>query len=316
VRSLFALYGAFVVMNVVGASAQVPKPQVSDPAPQGVRIDEAGIFANYFSAAGGGKHPGIIVLGGSEGGLGTGSMRDAKALQAHGFNALQLAYFGAPAEPEALANVPLETFDRGLAWLKSRPEVDAGLIGVVGASKGSEAALLFASRTPEIKVVAAGMPSSVVWQGITFTPEAKSSWSVGGQGLPFLPYVPSSDYKDIYGGFANGLKALHEHSGALIPVEMIHGAVVLVCGKADTLWPSCPMAEQVAARLKVKHFRFRVELLEYQDAGHAVFGPPLERSDPKYPTLSSVGGSVDGNNNARADSWSHLLALLDEVLKR
>jgi uncharacterized protein len=76
------------------------------------------------------------------------------------------------------------------------------------------------------------------------------------------------------------------------------------------------MAEQVAARLKANHFRFRVELLEYEDAGHAVFGPPLERTDPKYPTLNSVGGSLDGNNDARRDSWTRLLALLDEALKR
>jgi dienelactone hydrolase len=75
------------------------------------------------------------------------------------------------------------------------------------------------------------------------------------------------------------------------------------------------MAEQVAALLKAKHFRFRVELFEYDDADHAVFGPPLERNDPKYPTLNSVGGSMDGNNAARKDSWSRSLALLDQVLK-
>lgn len=91
---------------------------------------------------------------------------------------------------------------------------------------------------------------------------------------------------------------------------------MLVCGKADTLWPSCLMAEQVATRLREKGFSSRVELLEYDDAGHVVFGPPLEREDPKYSLLGSIGGSAEGNNSARNDSWSHLLALFDEVLKR
>jgi dienelactone hydrolase len=324
--------GFLVAVTLAGASAaaapsgeragpaatsppQMPKPQISDPGPQGVRIDEAGVFANYFAAPGPGKHPAIIVLGGSEGGLGTGSMRDAKALQAHGFNALQLAYFGAPGEPDELASVPLETFDRGLAWLKSRPEVDGSRIGLEGASKGSEAALLFASRSPDIKVVAVGMPSSVVWQGISFTPAARSSWMTGGQAIPFLPYVAGGGYGDIYGGFDRGLKALDSHPDAVIPAERINGSVMLVCGKADTLWPSCPMAEQMAARLKAKGFRHRVELLEYDDAGHGVFGPPVPRDDPKYPTLGSLGGSMDGNNAARGDSWPRLLALLDEALK-
>ena len=316
-RLIFAILGPLALIAVAAAEApQMPKPQISDPGPEGVRIAESGVFANYFAASGSGKHSAIMVLGGSEGGLGTASMRDSKALQAQGFNVLQLAYFGAPDEPEELANVPLETFERGLAWLKSRPEVNGGRIGIVGASKGSEAALLFASRTPEIKLVVVGMPSSVVWQGISFNGGAKSSWMSAGQPIPFLPYVPGSDYNDIYGAFANGLKALDGHPDTIIPAEKIRGPILLICGKADTLWPSCPMAEQVAARLKAKRFRFRVDLLEYADAGHAVFGPPLQRDDPKYPTLNSVGGSLEGNNDARRDSWSHVLEFLRAALKQ
>ncbi|HEX5262377.1 MAG TPA: acyl-CoA thioester hydrolase/BAAT C-terminal domain-containing protein, partial [Phenylobacterium sp.] len=168
---------ALALLAVGAANAQAPRPQLANPAPEGVRVNEAGVFANYLPASGRGKHPGMIVLGGSEGGLGTGSLRDAKALQAHGFNVLQLAYFGAPEEPDDLADIPLETFDRGLAWLKARSEVDSRRIGVEGASKGAEAALLFAARRPEIKAVVVGMPSSVVWQGLRFTGPATSSWT-------------------------------------------------------------------------------------------------------------------------------------------
>lgn len=79
---------------------ETEKPDIADPQPEGVRINEAGVFANYFRAPGPGKHPAIIELGGSEGGLGRASVREAKALQAHGFNVLQLGYFAVPGQPD------------------------------------------------------------------------------------------------------------------------------------------------------------------------------------------------------------------------
>jgi dienelactone hydrolase len=312
------LWTAAAVM-VLASSAlaqppQMPKPTISDPGPTGVQVDQGGVFANYFAAKGPGRHAGVLLLGGSEGGLGPGALRQALALQAHGFNVLQLAYFGAPGTPEHLVDVPLETFGKGLAWLQAQPGVDPARIGVVGGSKGAEAALLVASREPAIKAVVVGMPSSVVWPGISYTPQMQSSWTVGGAPLPFLPYAFGSDYRDIYGAYAGGLKALGQHPDAVIPVERIDGPVMLICGKADTLWPSCPMAEQVAARLKAKGFKPRVELLEYADAGHALFGVPLDKSNPAYPTLASLGGSADGNNAARMDNWPRTLAFLDQAL--
>ena len=291
------------------------KPAPADPAPEGVRIDQDGVLANYFAAPGQGRRPAVIVLGGSEGGLGPGAMRDAKALQAHGFNVLQLAYFGAPGEPDRLADVPLETFTRGLAWLKTRSEVDGERIGLEGGSKGAEAALLFASRSPEIKAVAVGMPSSVVWPGITYSAEVKSSWTADGRPLPFLPYAFDANAKSIYDGYAGGLKALDQHADAIIPVERINAPVMLVCGKADTLWPSCPMSEQIVARLKAKGFKRPVELLEYDDAGHAVHGPRLDPADPRFQNLAGLGGSAAGNNKARQDDWPRTLAFFDAALR-
>jgi len=311
------LLAAAAVASAASAQIpQMPKPVITDPGPEGVRVEQGGVFANYFAAPGEGRHPAILLLGGSEGGLGGGAVRQAKALKAHGFSVLQLAYFGAPGAPEALVEVPLETFSRGIAWLQAQPGVDGARIGLIGGSKGAEAALLVAAREPAIKAVAVGMPSSVLWPGISYTPQMKASWSAGGQPRPFLPYAFGSDYRNIYGAYANGLKALADHPDAVIPVETINGPVMLVCGKADTLWPSCPMAEQVVARLKGKGFKHPVQLMEYDDAGHAVFGPPVDKSNPAYPTLASLGGTADGNNAARQDDWPRTLAFMDAELKR
>lgn len=38
----------------------IPKPELADPDPEGVRIDENEVFANYFPGDGAGKHPAII----------------------------------------------------------------------------------------------------------------------------------------------------------------------------------------------------------------------------------------------------------------
>ena len=228
---------------------------------------------------------------------------------------LQLAYFGAPGTPDGLVNVPLETFSRGIAFLQTQPGVDGARIGLIGGSKGAEAALVGAAREPAIKAVVVGMPSSVMWPGISYSSGMKASWTAKGEPLPFLPYAFGSDYRNIYGAYDNGLKALDQHRDAVIPVETINGPVMLVCGKADTLWPSCPMAEQVADRLKARGFKHPVQLLEYADAGHAVFGPPVDSANPAYPTLGSLGGSADGNNTARKDDWPRAMAFLDAALR-
>ena len=48
-----------------------------------------------------------------------------------------------------------------------------------------------ATRHPELRAVIAGVPSSVVWPGIRFTPfQTESSWTLNGHPLPFLPYGP------------------------------------------------------------------------------------------------------------------------------
>ena len=304
----------FAAAPAVSQAPTTPTPTLTDPGADGRRVQEAGVFGNYFPPRDAGRRAAILLIGGSEGGLGTGAARQARALQAQGFAVLQVAYFGYPGGPQALASVPLETFDRALAWLRARPEVDPARIGVVGASKGAEAALLVATRHVAVKVVMAGMPSSVVWPGISYSGETLPSWTAAGKDVASLPYVFGGDYQNIFGAYDNGLKALGEHADAVIPVERIGAPIMLVCGRADALWPSCPMAEQIVARLQAHHFAHPVQMLAYADAGHAVFGPPVDPANPAFPTLGSVGGSPAGNNAARQDDWPRAVAFLHKAL--
>jgi dienelactone hydrolase len=284
----------------------------SSAEPTKTPVTANGLVADFYVPADAtGRLPAVIVLGGSEGGMGAAAARDAKALAQHGYATLQVAYFDMPGLPKDLGLIPLEYFKTAIDWLRAQPGVDPDRIGIEGGSIGSEVALTVASHYPEIKVVVATMPTGVVWPGIIHTAgDPPSTFTLGGQPLPYLPYA--GPFTTIFNLYANGLLALDKHQDAIIPVERINGPVMLVCGKSDTLWPSCPMSEQVAARLKAEHFAHPALLLEYPGAGHAVFGKPV---DPPNPHLVEYGGTLVGNQAARRDSWYMSLKFLDQALR-
>lgn len=322
-RVLKTLAVVIAVVLVLGIAAvawfatRPPKPaKMIDPAPIGQRISENGLLANYFPAAGAGRKPAILLLGGSEGGLARDLLRQAELLQRQGYNVLHLSYHNAPGKPATLTNVPLEEFQRGLDWLKARPEVDPAAIGIIGYSKGAEAALLTATRYPGLKAVALGMPSSVAWDGLD-TPSIllglHSSWSEGGKPVTSLGYGFYDSNRRLYGVFEDGLKGLNEHQDTIIPVEQVKAKVLLVCGEKDELWPSCPMAEQIVARAAARGGPV-TELLRYPAAGHGVMGAPGPASDPDIVKFAQLGGTPDANAAARADSWAKIMAYLQDTL--
>jgi dienelactone hydrolase len=298
------------------AYAEPSAAAAPEPVKTGVTVN--GLVADLYNPAGvHGPLPAIIVLGGSEGGMGAGAAKEARLIAQHGYVTLQVAYFDAPGLPKELGLIPLEYFKAAIDYLRALPGVDPARIGIEGTSVGGEVALTVAAHYPQIKAVVAAVPSSVVWPGISrTTPNPPSTFTLGGQPMADLPYGWTGSFKGVYALYADGLKALDQHPDAVIPVERIEGPVMLICGKADTLWPSCPMSEQVSARLTAKGFKPPVQLLEYSDAGHAVFGPPADPANPNYKTLGSLGGSPDGNNAARQDDWLRAMAFMDGALKR
>jgi uncharacterized protein len=316
-RSLIA-----AVLLGIAAEARVDaaqSPSAAWPEPVKTQVSAQGLVADLYIPAGAvGKLPAVIVLGGSEGGMGSAAARDARLIAQHGYAVMQLAYFDAPGLPKTLESIPLEYFKTAIDWFQSQPGADSGRLGVVGTSIGGEAALVVASHYPDIKVVVAAVPSNVVWPGISTTKSSpESTWTLGGKPLPVLPYgAPGGGFQGIYGLYDNGLKGLDQHRHAIIPVERIAGPVLLVCGRHDELWPSCPMSERIMGRLKDKRFAHPYRLLAYDDAGHASFGPPLASDDPHLENLSTLGGTAAGNNAARRDAWPQSMAFLDAVLKR
>lgn len=294
------------------AKPWVPVVELTSPGPGGSRVTDGGLVANYYGDSSGIRRPAVLLLGGSEGGLGGAVDGWAQELHREGFAVLVLSYYRLPGQPERFELVPLETFYRGLDWLAARADVDAERIGVMGASKGAEAALLVASRRRDVRAVVAAMPSHVVWNGFDWAMSivTTSSWSEGGRPVPYLPITDVSWTGDVYTG---ALSAVPQHPDAVIPVERIAGPVLLVCGENDRLWPSCPMARAVVERRSTTG-RADTTLLAYADAGHLGFGMPVPPEAEGRSALSMLGGSVEGNASARADGWSRTVQFLKNAL--
>jgi dienelactone hydrolase len=305
---------AFLLLLSVAKAAAAAAPPPVDR----IAVSADGLLGKLYRPAGAqGRLPGVIVLGGSEGGLNPAVSREARLIAQHGYVAFQLAYFGAPRLPETVQLVPVEYFQRAVAWLSKREGVDPAHIGIVGTSIGGEAALLVAAHDTAITAVVAAVPSNVVWQGLSggITRNPPSSFSLGGRPLADLPFGWTGALRDPYERYDGGLAGLPRHPDAIIPVEKINGPVMLICGARDRVWPSCPMAASVVARLKARKFRYSVQFLAYQHAGHAVFGPPVDPSDAGYRDLGSLGGSAAANEAARQVAWPAFLAFLDKALK-
>lgn len=275
---------------------------------QGVRVTPIrtnGLVGTLYEPPGAGKHPAMIVLGGSEGGIPR-AVGHAGGLASRGYTALALGYFGAEGLPRMLSNIPLEYFGTAIAWFAAQPSVDPDHIGVIGASRGAELALLLGSGYPRLHVVVAYMPSNVVIRGCCDPRTWFYAWTVGGRPIAAMPPP----------GRRDPLEAQH----AEIQVEKINGPVLLVSGKDDGVWPSSESAAKIVARLQQHHFSFPYESLVYDHTGHGITRPYTPttnlngRRNPTSGRIVSRGGTPSGTAKAREDSWQKMLAFVGRAL--
>jgi dienelactone hydrolase len=289
-----------------------------------------GLAGVLFHPDGIGPWPGVIQLGGAEGGL---HEDDAALLAAHGFAVLALAYYGMPGLPQTLQNIPVEYFGRALDYLLRHPLVRPGGVALMGVSKGGEAALLAAATYPSaVRAVISIVGSGLVTQGISQsvltgslveilgTPVA--SWTFQGREVPYLPNVvtPQLEAAVAAGGpvalgwAAPDLTRANEVAQAEIPVERITGPVLLISGGNDLTYGP---AFQEAAAVRLARFgrAHDCKHVVHERAGHLIAAVPYR------PTTQSVfpgpgvpfqfGGTPAADAAARVATWREVRAMLE-----
>jgi len=114
-----------------------------DPSVQMIQVRDDGLVGTLYLPGTPPPWPAVIVVGGSSPGIfGLPGLMFAS----EGIAALALGYFGMPGLPPTFERIPLEYFGIALRWLARRPDVRQNAIGVAGASRGGELALLLAAR--------------------------------------------------------------------------------------------------------------------------------------------------------------------------
>jgi dienelactone hydrolase len=270
-------------------------------------VDEDGVVGRIFSPPGADDAPGLVILSGSNGGLGGPSA--GALLTGHGIASLSLAHWGYPGTPDQLRDIPIEVVGRGCDWLRRQPGVTDRPPTVLGISRGGELALLAGAHLPgQVGHVVSDVGSGVPWGAFgPGTDVNETAWTLRGEPVPqmYEDYDDPERYVDDPDWVAR----------TEIPVERCSGRVLLLSGDDDQLWSSARLSEiarQRAVRLGVGE---RVEHVIHRDAGHASGAPP------GYPVFEGAltdddghvlhfGGTRAGNQAARRDTWRRLIALV------
>ena len=287
-----------------------------------IRIREGGIVGTFGAPEGERPFPGVLALGGSDGGT---PEYFLNLLVREGFACLALQYWGTTETQLSLSHVPVERIEQGLRWLAQRPDVETirGSVGVVGASRGGELALIVAATFPElVGPVVAYTPSSVAWMGLDFTlppGTTRSSWALRGEPLPYVCFPAGVAPSQSERGYSmlpiceRGLEDLESVERATIHVEHATGPILLVSGGDDKVWATGRMCEMVVNRMAQHGRAGDVRHLHYARAGHMLF-PYVRPSDVMVPAMPfDLGGTAEADGAAHADAWPQVTSHLRQA---
>ncbi|MBC6713269.1 acyl-CoA thioester hydrolase/BAAT C-terminal domain-containing protein [Treponema sp. Marseille-Q3903] len=231
-------------------------------------------FEGIFLTGNGNKDKVLIVMSGSNGGMRV-TKKCAEFYDKNGIPALALALFATKETQPFLDRVPVEYVENAIKWLKDKGYKK---IGIDGMSKGSEMALVAASKFPEISCVIARVPSYFVSEGLigkkNKKPSGTSCWSYHGEQLPFAPYKTKTfdvlkmlrEKKEFYILPFNKDKDITPES--LIKIESINAPILILSSKHDTVWPSYEYALHIENKLKEINYPYKYKHIAYNHLSH------------------------------------------------
>ncbi|WP_420477822.1 dienelactone hydrolase family protein [Brevundimonas sp. FT23028] len=273
--------------------------------------------------------PVVVILHGADGNDEAG-VRFGPILARMGYAAVGLPYYspnwgeyGPPPKfpdlPGSFIDIRVDQIAELREALRGMPGADVERFGLFGASKGAEFALIAGSRYPWIDSIVAYTPTDVVWEGwgleMVEAEGTRSSFSFGGQPLPFVPY--RGFVEGLLAGPAADLRAIHENGradhpetavAARIPVENYPGALLLIAGGQDAQWNSARAVRAISADRAAAGLR--TETAVYPDAGHDLVG------DGEVRRVERSGGTPEADAAARADAWPKVVDFMDRTLNQ
>ncbi|MBM7839779.1 dienelactone hydrolase [Alkalihalobacillus xiaoxiensis] len=288
-----------------------------------------GLVGAVFHPDYGDSFPAVVIVGGSDGAVHEAA---AAALAAEGFVVMALAYFGKEGLPKGVEQVPLEYVDRAFTYLSHMPNVEQDKLGIIGHSRGSELALLYASHFPKVKSVIAAAPSEVVFSGmVNFQPVAKSAWTLNDKPVPYYDIkqrakdgfsmlyhmVARKPYSNLAGMEMN-LADEEKLKQFAIPVEQIQAPIMVFAGTDDQSHLSVFFSNRLEQRRAQQQEDDR--FIYHEGAGHFSAFPSNLPNMPQttgmynYGMTMLFGGTKETNARTAQQSWDETLEFLRETL--
>ncbi|WP_440989417.1 acyl-CoA thioesterase/BAAT N-terminal domain-containing protein [Haloarchaeobius baliensis] len=272
--------------------------RVYDDGVTGRPVDHDDVVGTLYEPPGEGPHPAVLDLHGSAGRL---SDSTAKALANEGYATLAIDYFGdGEPIPDDHRRVPLSYFDTAVDWLGDQPGVCSGPVGLVGASRGAELALLLGARRDWVGAVVSYAGSAIMWD----TPSGEPAWTDDGEPVPHVVADPVPGASVEQGLTDEQVERATPH------VEETDGPVLLLSGGADQVWQSRYLSDLAMERLERADFPHRYAHHTYDGVGHFIGRP--------YCPMTGVGPAdrAKATAHAAADSWPRVKAFLADGLRR
>lgn len=143
-----------------------------------------------------------------------------------------------------------------------------------------------------------------------------SAWTLHGKPVPYgtvlvgaVTYNRDGSVNEV-GTFKDGLR-LAADKAAQIPVRRITGAVMLISGGDDRLWPSSTYARQIMSELRSDHAPH--VHLNYPAAGHIVLGipyaPPIT-TEREGKFVFDLGGTPAADEEAYQNDWPAVIRFI------